>query len=104
MNKPTDEQQAEFWERCGLSKRGGYWWYDSHGKHLTADKPPPIDYNNLFRWAVPMAIDKIMAEQDCSSDLAYEILFKKWLQELVLIIPDAALALFCAIWKVMEGK
>lgn len=52
-----------------------------------------------FEWLVPLVIDKIMGEQGCSSDVAYAILFKKWLQELELIIPDAALALCLAISK-----
>lgn len=53
---------------------------------------------------VPKAIDEIMAEHKCSSDVAYAILFKKWLQELELIIPKAALALCLAIEKMIGGK
>ena len=55
-----------------------------------------------FRQLVPRAIDEIMAEQECSSDVAYAILFQKWLQELELIIPNAALALCLAIEKLMK--
>jgi len=55
--------------------------------------------NACFKWLVPKAIEKVMAEQECSSDVAYTILFKKWLQELELIIPNAALALCLAIMK-----
>ena len=50
------------------------------------------------------AIDKIMADQQCSSDVAYAILFKKWLQELELIIPKAAPALCLAIEKLIDGE
>lgn len=57
-----------------------------------------------FKRLVPVAIDKIMAEQRCSSDVAYAILFKKWLQELELIIPDAALALCLAIEKLIDEE
>ena len=57
-----------------------------------------------FKWLVPPAIDRIMAEQECSSDIAYAILFKKWLQELELIIPKAALALCLAIKKLIDMK
>jgi len=57
-----------------------------------------------LKWLVPLAIDKIMAEQECSSDLAYAILFKKWLQELELIIPKAALALCKAIEKLIDNE
>ena len=57
-----------------------------------------------FKWLVPITIDKIMSDQGCSSDVAYAILFKKWLQELELIIPEAALALCLAIKKMILTK
>ena len=57
-----------------------------------------------FMWLVPMAIEEIMAEYGCSSDVAYAILFTKWLQELDLIIPEAALALCLAIEKLSVRK
>jgi len=44
-----------------------------------------------------------IAEQQCSSDLAYAILFKKWLQELELDMPHPALALFCVLEKENDG-
>ena len=56
-----------------------------------------------FKHLVPLAIDIIMAKQECSSDFAYATLFKKWLQELELIIPEAALALCLAIEKVISN-
>ena len=62
------------------------------------------DLSACFRWLVPKAIDKIMAEQGCSRDVAYAILFKKWLQELELIIPEAALALCLAILKLIDEE
>ncbi len=55
-----------------------------------------------FKWLVPMVIDKIMAKEGDSS-VAYAILFKRWLYELALIIPDATLALCLAIGKLI-GK
>ncbi len=64
----------------------------------------PEDETACFKWLVPLAIDKIMAEQECSSDVAYAILFKKWLQELELIIPEAALALCLAIEKLIDQQ
>ena len=57
-----------------------------------------------FKWLVPEAIDKIMSEQECGSDLAYDILFKKWLWKLELIIPKAALALCQAIGELIDGS
>ena len=58
----------------------------------------------LFKYAVPKAIDKIMSEQECSSDLAYAILFKKWLRKLELDIPHHETTLFWAIYEVIHGK
>ncbi len=57
-----------------------------------------------FKHLVPKAIDKIMIEQECSNDIAYAILFKKWLQELELIIPKSALALCLAVEKLTDGE
>ena len=64
----------------------------------------PQSLDACFKWLVPKAIDIIMAEQGCSSDLAYAILFKKWLQELELDMPNAALALCLAIKKLIKEK
>ena len=57
-----------------------------------------------FEWLVPEVIDMIMAEQECSSDLAYAILFKKWLQELELDIPNYAPTLCLAIEKLIDSE
>lgn len=93
---PTKEQKREFWIQYGLTEGTCGWLYDTE-----PNKPiyPAIDLNSLWEYAVPKATDKIMAEQECSSDVAYAILFKKWLQELEVDIPHAARALFWALWK-----
>ena len=74
----------------------GEWYRHENIKILTQS------LDTSFRLLVPKAIDKIMADQQCSSDIAYAILFKKWLQELELIIPKAALALCLAISKLID--
>ena len=70
----------------------------------TDDDLPSLDLNNLFKYAAPKAIDRIMAGQECSSDVAYAILFKKWLQELELDMTHPALALFWAIYEALGVK
>ena len=100
-NKPTKEQLKELWKWCGFKEGTHGWLYEP-------DKPvmpifPELTLNNLFKIAVPKAIDKIMAQRECSSDLAYAILFKKWLQKLELDIPNYEDALFWAIWGVTHG-
>jgi len=64
----------------------------------------PESLDACFKWLVPVWIDKIMIEQECSSDFAYAILFKKWLQELELNIPHAALAFCLAIEKLIDKE
>ncbi|KKM93459.1 hypothetical protein LCGC14_1208100 [marine sediment metagenome] len=110
--EPTQEQRREFWEWCGgkLIPHGeedgcpAHFEFNDKGWIFVTDR---IDLNNLFKYAVPKAIDKIMYEQECSSDLAYDILFKKWLQELQLDMPNYEGALFHVLSAVMvkeEGK
>ena len=47
MDKPTEEQVRKFWEWCGLPY-GGYGNLDRQ----KAKSLPPIDLNNLFKYAV----------------------------------------------------
>ncbi len=113
---PTDEQIKEFWEKVGQYKECGY----CKGTGRIYDFPPqniyhqcracngngcfrpPIDLDNLFQYAMPKVIEMIMAEQECSSDLAYAILFKKWLQKLELDIPNHEGTLFEVCWEVIK--
>ena len=99
MNKPTGEEVREFWEICGLSKRGGYWWYDSNGKHLTADNPPPIDLKNLFRWALPKLLEVLDAETQFDPLLVKWITGLEWDED-----EDPALSLFWVVYEVLKSK
>ena len=111
--KPAKKQEIEFWKGCGFERID---YLDTSGKvcathwaHLLAIGGgsallPDPDLNNLFRLAVPVAIEKIMTEQECSSDAAYAILFQKWLQKLELDIPNYEGTLFWAIWEVINGS
>ena len=97
--KPTVEQSKEFWERWGLKQNEALCW-EYEGKYVSTIIPD-THLNNLFKYAVPKAIDKIMAEQECSSDLAYAILFKKWLQKLELDIPNHEGTLFWTLGEMI---
>ena len=104
--RPSESEIREFWEWCGFKiawsdAYGSTGWNDPVG-HFCFDLPP-IDLNNLGEYAVPKAIEKIMAEQGWSSDVAYAILFKEWLQKLELDIPNHEGTLFWAIWEVMHN-
>jgi len=86
----TDKQVRELWEVCGCS-----------GNILAYLFNTTLSLDNLFKHAVPKVIDKIMAEYECSSDFAYASLFKRWLVELELDIPNADTALFKVVYKVL---
>jgi hypothetical protein len=45
-----------------------------------------------------------MSEQECSSDLAYAILFKKWLQKLELDIPNHEGTLYWTIEEIFKSS
>lgn len=112
MNEPTEEQKKEFWERYGFKfgEETSYSKYEDRHKHQVFYYPegssswllqylPSIDYNSLFRWAVPKAI-QMLADIDLSSKLeAYHKLFDMWLK-----IGFDALALFWALWQTKESK
>lgn len=61
MNQPTNEQIQWFWEQCGLEEEWEkwtgikhFWWEDEEGDKISdSEEPPPIDLNNLFKYAVP---------------------------------------------------
>ena len=101
--KPTEEQIKKFWERCGFifEKTGQrhipelfevYQWRYPDGEHY--DKLPPIDLNNLFEYAVPKT-------------KTYDYLIDWAIQTAHAYVDnrsgyDPALALFWAIWKVIN--
>ncbi len=94
--KPTDEQVKVFWEWCGLP--------------LAKLIPPRIDLNNLFKYAVP----KLVEENQWVINLGYTPSLPKiyhvrindsinaHLATFIAQSKDPALALFWALYKVME--
>ena len=113
--KPTEEQTKRLWERCRLRKDGNF-WYDPKGKQLS-EELLPLDLNNLFRWAMPKLDHKyayvLMQDSICHEDEEfwaceiYKSCLLSWQTgERIVTVDDKdpALALFWAIYKVMEGK
>ena len=108
MNKPTQEQIKEFWEWCGLklmrAPDGNYHWfqlsadgnYDIVSPVDSETDLPCVDLNNLFKYAIPLAIKKAETNQPRRLGL----LFLWWLDKIRegYSFEDA---LFWAIW---EGK
>jgi len=109
MNIPTQEQVKEFWEWCGFKKVDNptvycKWAYCYPDGNLYSFKGfPPIDLNNLFKWAVPGAIQEMLGELSYDRRSAVRALFKEWLNNNPNGTDDFALALFWAIWKVIKG-
>jgi len=114
--KPAEEEQKKFWEWCGLqymettpdwALKAGYGsdmgWIDSDGFWVD-HKTPPIDLNNLFKYAVPKYIElDSSGDSPNNIDNAYRRLFERWLKRLHWDNwQNPALALFWAIYKVIE--
>lgn len=70
---------------------------------------PPPDFTDpiwgiahCFKWLVPEAIKKIIAESGCDIKLAYGLIFRWWLEKLDPTEP--ALSLCLAIEKLIEAE
>lgn len=116
--KPTDEQIKEFWEWCGFvdtfeGDTGAYYWTAPNDGGYGVDLPP-IDLNNLFRWAVPKLQDKgYMVELyafECKDFRVriYNVTYsapESWRDPIVEVKnEDPALSLFWAIYEVINAK
>ena len=107
---PTQEQAEKFWMWCGWRFRlsgseSGHYWQDPKGT-ARADLPA-LSLNSLFKWAVPKVrtnYDVVLETADHPKFLAtvWEIGEPNLSSEIV--DKDPALALFWAIYKVMEEK
>ena len=124
--QPTDEQIKEFWEWCGFSRRlpegraGYHWeqcvkvmnWMSPDYKEIYKSMSflPPIDLNNLFKWAVPKVIASghwlgmITIQMSIGTQYTFAIYVEKYKDkaEHEGRDKDPALALFWAIWEVIK--
>jgi len=93
--EPTWEQIKEFWEKIGLPY-SGY----GNAKREKAKNLPPIDLNNLFKYAVPKVIDN-----NDYFRLFYDRSNQRWDCQAGLNLTshkDPTLALFWAISEVLK--
>ena len=123
MTEPTDEQVKEFWEWCGFYQEDGESYMDStpykvwkHPSNLLHDfgyKAFPgllVDLNNLFKYAVPKVtyceLIKVGRPDYHGCWCGYVSIRPSYELGKALFVEDEdpALALFWAIYKVMEGK
>lgn len=121
MPKPTDEQIKKFWEWCGFKKelipfttQEGFWEHEmmltvpSGDKYRVGmDEFPEIDHNNLFKYAVPKltrAQLTVIPNHNCHAVVCKgeQLDIKSWSPDTE--NEDPALALFWAIWSVIEEE
>ena len=88
MREDNMSLNDKLWDWLGKTPRGDF----------------TADLSLCFELLVPITIKAIIAEQECDVELAYAILFKKWLNKLEEDIANhnAPLALCKAIEKLEE--
>ena len=111
--KPTEEQIKEFWEGCGFmwQKRGKYesdgYIMFAPGKFQTYQTHiwlPLVDLNNLFKYAVPKTYNPCQIEL-LKDDDTWRARVSDYLsieKGTVFSDKDPAIALFWAIWEVIN--
>jgi len=111
----TEAEIKEFWEKCGLTVsfyKGIYEnvpiWVDGNGEIVSQIDGdfPSVDLNNLFKYAVPMALGELAKQGYCPPMMK---LFQLWYDALVTLsgdsgnTKDAATALFRVLQRVFKG-
>ena len=128
MKEPTEEEVKRLWEWCGLKEMechtelmiggndsGVAWFYPeaTNSYIFLSFNVPPIDLNNLFKWAVPKVNSLgwgvgLMPCGPITNPLWYGDTFNIWKEvhyrESNPKMDDPALALFWALDKVREGE
>lgn len=104
MKEPTQEQIKEFWEWCGLTHRkmkGGFnYWYNATGL-LESIFTPPIDLNNLFKYAMPKLYNWDLTKSGLTITASVSLALGDTHYQ---VNPDPTLALFWAIYKVIKEE
>ena len=103
MDKPTEAQIKEFWERCGFKRVNWKGWRGWEYPDLGATTElPSIDLNNLFKYAVPKAIAELIMT-GIGTRNSWGKLLKVWMDFYFEGI-ELESALFWALWQVKENK
>jgi len=106
MTEPTQEQIKEFWEWCGFKRLPAKLWnspevplYKNESGEVRAIFPP-IDLNNLFKYALPITYIKLFT-LGMGVRESYRKIFEMWLDYFFdgYSMEDA---LFWACWQVKE--
>jgi hypothetical protein len=102
---PTKEEVKEFWERCGFlfeehNSRFEHWWTYTPPDQANLEWPerhqytgdPPLDLNNLSRYAIP----KLMAKYHNWKSVLYD-----WVEGLTGDYEKDALSLYWLLAQTM---
>jgi hypothetical protein len=108
--EPTQKQIQKFWEWCGFSLHKGSagfvcekWDKDGTACFYSAEKYPPIDLNNLFRYAFSVAVKTLQDKFNYAKSYAISTIMDSWHIELGDDAPDAN-SLFWAIWEATQAN
>lgn len=101
---PTEAQIKEFWEGCGFKWTGSYsrYWESPDMPSKAFPQLPPVDLNNLFKYAEFKAVIDIGINLKISIDEARKWLFGRWLENIKKGMNYAD-ALFWAIYEVIKA-
>ena len=93
-----DVEGKEFWEGCGIKFKhviGEGWMWQNPDNYGWFYGSPPIDLNNLSRYAIPKLIKEYRNWKSVLHD---------WVDELTGDYEKDALALFWALDPIITGK
>ena len=114
--EPSQEQQRELWEKCGFeylavnvpdgkggwkpdSLHAGYYWKYPNGDE--SFNAPPIDLNNLERYAFPKLMNYDSKDNPHLYDIRFIPQIYGWAVDLTLTDFDKSLK---EVWIHVEGK
>jgi hypothetical protein len=100
--QPSEQELCEFWGWCGFRHQCEDWYEEPNGE---ISQLPPIDLNNLFKYAVPKLHDCIVSfdttdEYNCNLYTVH----KGYTDNQRVRNIDPAVALFWAIWEIIKNE
>ena len=110
--EPNEEQTKRFWDKLGVRKYPNPEWAKMSSvksvqqqQEVFDRRLPKIDLHNLFKYAVPKIKGFVkLSKSDNHIDYIATVEDYELNQEGKIANPDPAIALFWAIWEVLNGK
>ena len=120
MSKWTADRTQQFWERCGFRWGKGIFTWGNHGLFTPSGEPyfesddyPPIDLNNLIKYAIPQVREVFIKryaytrykKEHLEGGMAQFIFFlRNWVDKWIDPNTNPTLTLAEAIEKVLESQ